>query len=144
MLLACFTLSDTAKKVIIGLIEVAQSVLDNPFRSTFEPRQIGLLSSGQFFLKINGRDRFPRCFVDLLLTGKAIVVGKAGCPCTLTERSLLFHGRIKFRLVSSSDLHSSSYFITCSTHYLIFSARSLECRRPEIWSLDSLDLWHRP
>src|SRR6266853_565936 len=110
VLFASFLFSNAAKKVVVGLIQVTESILHNPLGDALEPREVSVFSSGQFLLEINRRDGFPACFVDLLLASQAIIVGKASRPCTLAEQHMLFHGGIKFRLVSSRDVHSYSSF----------------------------------
>src|SRR5229473_3560339 len=107
MLFPGFPFSDSTKKMIVGLIKVTQGILHNPFGNAFEPGKVSVFSGRQFLLEINGRDGFSPFFVDLLLTGKAVIVGKASRSCTLTKQDMLFHCWVKFRLVSSRDLHAS-------------------------------------
>src|SRR5258708_15443641 len=110
VLFASFLFSNAAEKVVVGLIQVTESILHNPLGDALEPREVSVFSSGQFLVESNRRDGFPTCLVDLLLASKAIIVGKASRPCTLAEQTLLVHGGIKFHLVSSRDFHAYSSF----------------------------------
>src|SRR5260370_18455630 len=110
VLFASFLFSNAAKKVVVSVIQVTESILHNPLGDALEPREVSVFSSGQFLVESNRRDGFPTCLVDLLLASKAIIVGKATRPSTSADQSLLVHGGLKFRLVSSRDFHASSYF----------------------------------
>ncbi len=109
MFLSCFAFSHPAEEVRVGIIEISQRILDNPFRHPAQPGQIGMFPCSQFPLEIYPRDGFSAFFVDFLLASEAIVVGKPCCSCTLTEQDLLFHAWIKLRLVSSGIV----VLITC-------------------------------
>ncbi len=107
MLFPGFPLSYPAEKVRVSSLKISERILHNPLGHPAPPGQIGVLSCGQFLLEINSRDELLAFFVHLLLARKAIIVGKASRPATLTGLERLSHSWIKFRLVSSGDLHAS-------------------------------------
>jgi hypothetical protein len=99
----------------VGLIKVTQGILDNPFGNAFEPGKVRVFSGRQFLVQINGRDGLSTFLVDLLFTGKAVIVSKASRSCRLAKQDMLFHRWVKFCLISSRDLHASfSHSTSCS------------------------------
>jgi hypothetical protein len=119
-----------AKEVLEGVIQIPQGLLKGTLGNLVHPRKVSL-SRVDLWVQIHGRWDRQTCSITFLLATKPIIVGPASSTAMLLCQRDLCVIQIQFGLIASFHQHgSASAFITCSTQFLICSARRFEVLRP--------------